>query len=409
MKKLKVLSREINWWWPLLYGLIGIGLTGIVIGIDSYVSSWFPVTWKTTLGLAQAIHSSVFTGLLAMMTFTFSTILVVLTTYSSQFSPRTLPNFIENRQVQHIFGIFIGAVSYSITMLFFLRPALKMSIVSSAVAVLVVLISIAAFVAFIHIVSQSIRVTTLLDRLHSEGNELLKRQLEHLESGEQRITENKMTINHPHLIQATRTGYIQAVDYDAFDQKESVYIHRTVGSFVTEGEVIGRATCKDIDGNILIGPTKSSEQDFAFILEKLSEVALRAISPGINDPNTARHAIRIIGDLMRQYAVIPDGVLVVGEDQQHIIVRETYQQLLYTTFYQLRHYGAEDISVLATMLESLGIMKKNGLPGHCETIQRFIPYICSEARFEKMNDWDRDFLQNQIHRALDETFVSPST
>ncbi len=119
MKKLKVLSREINWWWPLLYGLIGIGLTGIVIWTDSYVSKWFPVTWKTTLDLAQAIHSSVFTGLLAMMTFTFSTILVVLTTYSSQFSPRTLPNFIENRQVQHIFGIFIGAVSYSITMLFF--------------------------------------------------------------------------------------------------------------------------------------------------------------------------------------------------------------------------------------------------------------------------------------------------
>lgn len=409
MKKLKVLSREINWWWPLLYGLIGIGLTGIVTWLDVYISNWFPKDWQTTLGLAQTIHSSVFTGLLAMMTFTFSTILVVLTTYSSQFSPRTLPNFIENRQVQHIFGIFIGAVSYSMTMLFFLRPALKTSVVASTVAVLVVLISIVAFVAFIHIVSQSIRVTTLLDRLHEEGNELLKRQVEHLESGEQKITERKMTTNYPHLIQATRTGYIQAVDYDVFDQKDRVYIDRTVGSFVTEGEAIGRATCRDINESILIGPTKSSEQDFAFVLEKLSEVALRAISPGINDPNTARHAVRIIGDLMRQYAVIPDGVLVVGKDQQHIIVRETYQQLLYTTFYQLRHYGAEDISVLATMLESLGTMKRQALPAHYETIQRFIPYICSEVRFETMNDWDRDFLQNQIHRALNETFVSPST
>lgn len=409
MKKLKILSREINWWWPLLYGLIGIGLTGIVIWADSYVSNWFPVTWKTTLDLAQSIHSSVFTGLLAMMTFTFSTILVVLTTYSSQFSPRTLPNFIQNRQVQHIFGIFIGAVSYSITMLFFLRPVLKMSIVSSAVAVLVVLISIAAFVAFIHIVSQSIRVTTLLDRLHNEGNDLLARQFDHLESGNQMITEHKGTTDHSYLIKAVQTGYIQAIDYDAFDQEEAVYIHRTVGSFVTEGEVIGRATCQDIDESILIGPTKSSEQDFAFVLEKLSEVALRAISPGINDPNTARHAIRIIGDLMRQYAAVPDGALVVGTDQQHIIERESYQQILYTTFYQMRHYGAEDVSVLATMLESLGMMKRNGLPSHSETIQRFIPYICSEVRFEQLNEWDRAFLQEQIHRALDETFYSSSS
>ncbi len=231
MKKLKVLSREINWWWPLLYGLIGIGLTGIVTWLDVYISDWFPKEWQTTLGLAQTIHSSVFTGLLAMMTFTFSTILVVLTTYSSQFSPRTLPNFIENRQVQHIFGIFIGAVSYSMTMLFFLRPALKTSVVASTVAVLVVLISIVAFVAFIHIVSQSIRVTTLLDRLHEEGNELLKRQIEHLESGEQKITERKMTTNYPHLIQATRTGYIQAVDYDAFDQKDAcILIERSAHS-----------------------------------------------------------------------------------------------------------------------------------------------------------------------------------
>lgn len=406
MKKLKVLSREINWWWPLLYGLIGIGLTGIVAWLDVYVSDWFPEEWQTTLGLAQTIHSSVFTGLLAMMTFTFSTILVVLTTYSSQFSPRTLPNFIENRQVQHIFGIFIGAVSYSMTMLFFLRPALKTSVVASTVAVLVVLISIVAFVAFIHIVSQSIRVTTLLDRLHEEGNELLKRQIDHIKSGEHVISMELSEQTHPNVIRATCTGYIQAIDYEGIENEKAVYISAYIGSFVTQGQEVGWSTGKDMGRYILVGPTKSSEQDFSFVIEKLSEVALRAISPGINDPNTARHAIRIIGDLMRCYAIFPDGPLLTGEDRRHATERITFQELLYNSFYQLRHYGKEDVSVLATMLESLRTMKQQALPEHHETIQRFIPYICSEVRFDEMNEWDRSFLEGRLKQALDETFAS---
>ncbi len=404
MKKLKVLSREINWWWPLLYGLIGIGLTGIVICLDVYISDWFPKTWQTTLGLAQTIHSSVFTGLLAMMTFTFSTILVVLTTYSSQFSPRTLPNFIENRQVQHIFGIFIGAVSYSMTMLFFLRPALKTSVVASAVAVLVVLLSIVAFVVFIHIVSQSIRVTTLLDRLHEEGNELVKRQINHIESGEHVFSMELSAQTYPNVMRASCTGYIQAIDYDEIENEKSVHISVYIGSFVTEGQVVGWSTGKDMGRCILIGPTKSSEQDFSFVIEKLSEVALRAISPGINDPNTARHAIRIIGDLMRSYAIFPDGTLLAGEHHRHATERITFEELLYKSFYQLRHYGEADVSVLATMLESLGTMKRQALPAHHETIQRFIPYICSEVQFDKMNEWDRSFLEGRLKRALDETF-----
>ena len=87
MQKLKLLYRETNWWWPLLYGVGGAFLTALVLAIDLYAKELFPNDWKTTLGLAQTIHSAVFTGLLTMMTFTFSTILVVLTTYSSQFSP----------------------------------------------------------------------------------------------------------------------------------------------------------------------------------------------------------------------------------------------------------------------------------------------------------------------------------
>ncbi|MCT4780886.1 MULTISPECIES: DUF2254 domain-containing protein [Exiguobacterium] len=399
MQKLKLLYRETNWWWPLLYGLGGAMLTAIVLTIDLYAKELFPSDWKTTLGLAQTIHSAVFTGLLTMMTFTFSTILVVLTTYSSQFSPRTLPNFIENRQVQHIFGVFIGTVTYSITMLFFMRPSLKDSVVASAVAVIVVLIAIVAFVAFVHIVSQSIRVTTLLDRLHEEGCMLIEEHTDAIEAGRYQLVSDNGT-NHPFGVTATQTGYLQAVDYDLLIKSDRhVVIDVAIGSYVTQGQRIGNTTQQDVEQGIIIGPTRSAEQDFPFVIQKLTEVALRAISPGINDPNTARHAMRQIGDLLRRYTVLKDGHLLVSGTGTVVMSRLTFAELLYLTFYQLRHYGKEDISVLATMLESLEIMKRSALPEHRISIDQFIPFVCSEVDWSSLNEWDRRHLEQAEQKA----------
>ncbi|OIN66304.1 hypothetical protein BLD48_12110 [Exiguobacterium sp. KRL4] len=374
-------------------------LTAIVLTIDLYAKELFPNDWKTTLGLAQTIHSAVFTGLLTMMTFTFSTILVVLTTYSSQFSPRTLPNFIENRQVQHIFGIFIGTVTYSITMLFFMRPSLKDSVVASAVAVLVVLIAIVAFVAFVHIVSQSIRVTTLLDRLHEEGCMLIEEHIDAIEAGRYQLVSDNGT-NHPFSVTATQTGYLQAVDYDLLIKSDQhVVIDVAIGSYVTKGQRIGNTTQQDVEKGIIIGPTRSAEQDFPFVIQKLTEVALRAISPGINDPNTARHAMRQIGDLLRRYTVLQDGHLLVSGTGTVVMSRLTFSDLLYLTFYQLRHYGKEDVSVLATMLESLEIMKRSALPEHRISIDQFIPFVCSEVDWTSLNEWDRRHLEQAEQKA----------
>ncbi|WP_393964682.1 DUF2254 domain-containing protein [Exiguobacterium sp. S22-S28] len=400
MQKLKLLYRETNWWWPLLYGVGGAFLTAMVLVVDLYAKELFPKDWKTTLGLAQTIHSAVFTGLLTMMTFTFSTILVVLTTYSSQFSPRTLPNFIENRQVQHIFGIFIGTVTYSITMLFFMRPSLKDSVVASAVAVIVVLIAVIAFVAFIHIVSQSIRVTTLLDRLHEEGCTLIDEQIKAVEEEQHQLLPDKQT-DYSFNLTASQTGYLQAIDSELLMKSGGhVTIDVAIGSYITQGQRIGSAEQEDVEQGILIGPTRSAEQDFPFVIQKLSEVALRAISPGINDPNTARHAMRQIGDLFRRYAVLPDGNLLVKGEGSVTVKRLSFSELLYLTFYQLRHYGEEDISVLATMLESLEIMKRNALPEHKASIDRFVPFVCSEIDWSGLNEWDRKHLEQAQRRAL---------
>ncbi|WP_114570657.1 DUF2254 domain-containing protein [Exiguobacterium flavidum] len=402
-KQWKVLLREANWWWPLLYGIGGAVLTAAVLFVDTY--DLFPKSFRTTTSLAQTIHSSVFTGLLTMMTFTFSTILVVLTTYSSQFSPRTLPTFIENKKIQHIFGVFIAAVTYSITSLLFMKPSFKETVVASGVAVLVVLIAVIAFVQFVHIVSQSIQVGRLLDTLHDEGIALIEEQLEHFTEGRHKVTFDIPSYAQPLLSPAT--GYVRLIDHDEILESGNVSIDVPIGDFVTEGQIIGTVNGGETEG-IVVGLSRSAEQDLPFVLQKLAEVGLRAISPGINDPNTARHAIRYIGDLFRRHAAQPDGHLEIERDGKRLVMRrESFDRLLYLTFHQLRHYGKEDVSVIATMLEALMLAKRQALPEHAKAIDDFIPFILSGIEFSGLNEWDARYLRDWEEKALKP--ISPSS
>ena len=97
----------------------------------------------------MSVLSSTFTCLMTKMTFSFSAILVVLTTYSSQFSPRTINNFLTNTSAKHTLGLFIMTTVYGISNLFLVRTADEGVVLSSGISALLVVGSIWAFVKFI--------------------------------------------------------------------------------------------------------------------------------------------------------------------------------------------------------------------------------------------------------------------
>ena len=94
VRRIRLLLDDSAWFVPFLYGTGGIVLTALTQVFGDFFRDLLPGFIYLDLDSAASVLSSTFTSLMTMMTFSFSTILVVLTTYSSQFSPRTINNFL---------------------------------------------------------------------------------------------------------------------------------------------------------------------------------------------------------------------------------------------------------------------------------------------------------------------------
>ncbi len=131
LKHLTIRIRSSFWYIPSLYGVFAILLALLSVQFDQSITSIPLIDQKvhsiffTDIGLARTILSTISASLLTMTTITFSTILLVLTTFLSEFSPRTLQNFISDHSTQRVLGIFVGGFIYSILLLLFLKDTTR--------------------------------------------------------------------------------------------------------------------------------------------------------------------------------------------------------------------------------------------------------------------------------------------
>lgn len=128
-------ERNIVWIYPLInmVGALSLSLGVIYLDTRGYVIyEHVPRIFLTSVSLARKILGALVASLLTITTFTFSTIMAVLTMYSSDFSPRIVENFLREKISLKVMGMFIGGFFYSITSLLFMRDALESDLVISA-------------------------------------------------------------------------------------------------------------------------------------------------------------------------------------------------------------------------------------------------------------------------------------
>ncbi|AQL55616.1 hypothetical protein BVH56_00955 [Abyssicoccus albus] len=163
MEKLKLKLTNNVWIIPLIYCVIAVLLAILTNFIDNnlkqaLVDKYF-IIFTTKPELAKNVLTAISGSLLTMTTITFSTIMVVLTTYSSQFSPRILRNFINDRRTMSVLGVFMSGFLYSIISLLLMRNIeVEANVISGTVSVLIACICIVFFGYFIQFVSKSVQI-----------------------------------------------------------------------------------------------------------------------------------------------------------------------------------------------------------------------------------------------------------
>lgn len=374
MKKILFRLKDSIWLTPTLFSIFSATLAIATVMLDTLyiggLADSLPYFMLTSVDLAQTILGTIAGALLTMTTITFSTIMVVLTTYSSQFSPRVLKNFITDKMTMRVLGIFMGGFVYSILSLLFMREtSIDHNVISAVVGVGFAVICLAFFAYFIHNVATSIQVSYLVSDLAADVNHVIKS----IQKVMGRYTYIKLN-ERPLLLESSSTdcysssvGFIQMIEYERLLEKANtrgatVEIHFSIGSFVTKEDVIMTIYGEDassfsVEEYVVIGTEPSSTQDLNYALQKIVEIALRAISPGINDPNTAVLCIRHIGGLLPLALTTNSAYVQLTEGNGKLIYPQlSNQTLLHSTFAGIVHYGKQDVTVLLAVLDAIRLI-----------------------------------------------------
>lgn len=418
VKRLILKARNSIWFIPAFYCVGASILAALaVLGDTVYneqVHPYIPIFLLTTVDLAQTILGTVSGALLTMTTITFSTIMVVLTTYSSQFSPRSLKNFLVSPSTQRVLGVFMGGFIYSILSLLFMRKqSIEHEVMSASISVILAVVCLAFFAYFIHKVATSIQVSNLIYDLTEDALHAIREEQEFIANHDLETFSEKpeLPVNHPETIDimAPQYGYIQLIDYKklmklAREKRVILELHAVVGDFVTEKSkvltIYHHGEKIELERQIIftIGAERSAVQDIEFGIEKLMEVALRAVSPGINDPNTAIHCIRYLGKIMLHTASIDGSWLLSRREEgipEIIFPRRDLNRMFYTAFAQVSFYGRQDVSVLFALFDTLIDLARHGNPRIQSEAEKYGMYIMRRFDTGIVEDLDREILREK--------------
>lgn len=338
--------------------------------------------WLYAGGLegARTLLSAVAGSVVTVASVVFSITIAALTQASSQFGPRLLRNFMRDTGNQVVLGTFVATFLYCILVLRAVPSGQEASVphLSVTVAVVLAIASLCVLVYFIHHVSFSIQAPQVVARVWDELQGLLDRMYpEHLGrdgaspagSEEQHEPPDPFGPD-PGIVRAQKSGYLQAVDEEALmeaavKQDLRLKIMQRPGEFVVGESVLVRVWpktaadekfCKAINEAFIVGRDRTPEQDIEFAINQMVEIAVRALSPGINDPFTAINCIDWLGEALCQIAAA-DAHSTYRYDERgevRIVTRvSSFPGIVDAAFNQIRQYGRQSVPVTVRLLETI--------------------------------------------------------
>ncbi|MGB7787008.1 MAG: DUF2254 domain-containing protein [Salinimicrobium sp.] len=307
---------------------------------------------------AMTILSVCITGLISMMVFSFSMVMLLLNQASTNYSPRLLPGLISDQKHQIILGIFLSSILYCIFILFSIQPTGDQYQIPGFSVLLGILFTVScfyAFIYFIHNISQSIQITHILDEIFLSAEENLKGLLK---------KEEKEQLDFPntenwHEYLTEKSGYFQYFSTEGvinFCKEKDTKIEVVVvkGKFVLKGIPLIRSQkqLKEEDMKTLLNYFHFSREElisdnYVLAFKQITEVIAKAMSPGINDPGTALNAIDYLTELFRLRMLKKDESFISKDEETFIkVATVSFEDLLYNVLASIRTYCKQDIIVV---------------------------------------------------------------
>lgn len=368
--------RDSLWFIPALFTMASLALALVLLHLErnGQLGSWGREHILLGGGAdgASAVLTALATGLMTVTGVVFSVTVVALQLASTQFTPRVLRNFMADRANQIVLGVLIGSFTYSMLVLRMVESGDNEFVprVSVGVAMLLGLICVALLIYYINHTARSIQISMILKRAGDRGLAQVDGLFPEDFGTEDPISKEEAELPDEHAcVRSARSGYVQAIDaasvFDAGRKAETIVrIEHRIGSYVLKGEPLarvwppGRVTDRfedELRDAFVLGPERTPDQDYELVLVEVSDIAVKALSPGINDPTTAQHCIDQLSELLLALARRHAPTKIRTEDGRlHVVVKDLpFEVALDSSFSPIIHFGASNPAVRSRLLERL--------------------------------------------------------
>jgi uncharacterized membrane protein len=366
-KKLWSDARSTLWFRPAVWV---VALTGLALGL-SYLDRLYDfehatdvLPWFLFMGVDAAgqMLTAIATATMTVTSLAFSLMMLAVVQTANAYSPRMLRDYLSDATNQHVLGILLGTFVYSLLVL---RGVSAYDadafapVLGTNGAFGLAIASTVALIAFIDNVSRSLKVGSVINRILSSASDIDDSPF-YNEAGEswRRDSVPDFPDSQPLAVPARDSGYIQLCDAKgafelACENDLVIDYEKTVGDYVLKGARVARVWGEDIDdeviekirGTLALGSERTFDQDLRYAVNQLSDVAVRALSPGINDPTTAMDTMNSIAEVLIRVVSAGLGNPLRGDEDEQLRLVFPYvgfESLLQLAFGQILHYGGED-------------------------------------------------------------------
>ncbi|NYG53928.1 DUF2254 domain-containing protein [Nocardioides perillae] len=367
------------WTWPAVAVLLGVAAARSLVEVPVPFGWPRTILWPGDVESLSALLQVLATTTITATTLTFSITVVALQLASQQFSPRLLREFTRDRVTKLVLAVLLGTFAYSITVLRELRAVDEAPAAAAFVAGVLALVSLSALIGLIAHIVTILRIDTMMLSVNGETRRAMAASYPAYDAPRDAPpVEAARPEGQGALVRAAGGGFVSAVDVARLvgamrERRACTELLVRPGDHVVTGAPVaqvwrtadGSAPPQDEDAHdvgdavraaVSLGYERTLEQDVAFGFRQLEDIAVKALSPGINDPVTAAHAIGHMAELVVHLLGRRLGPVVHADDAGEPRVLMPDRDLTYfldLACGQVRRYGSREPTVLAALLRLL--------------------------------------------------------
>jgi uncharacterized membrane protein len=381
MSRLRLLWAQASnslWLIPALCTIAAVALALGMVAIDR-ANVINDTTLRFTFGAgaagARGVLSTIAGSIITVTGVVFSITIVALQLASSQFTPRVLRSFTGDRVNQWVLGVFIGTFTYALLVLRTVRSSLEdlesfVPSLSVTLAVLLALVSIGFLIYFINHIARSIQAEVILDRVARDALQIVDALFpEELGQPADEPASLRPQTASMQAVRSRASGYVQGVDEDlimqlAVEHDTVILLQPRIGDFVMQDDELARVEGSDVRSDvqdklrsaITVGHERTRYQDVERGIIELTDIGVRALSPGLNDPTTALVCIDRVMEIMARLGQrrMPSRERAGDDGKLRVIAhRPAWPDLVHLAYAGLRHYSRTHPGVAIALARSL--------------------------------------------------------